>query len=104
MRTITTGLAALALLAACEREIILPGERFPVRTPLEASIPVEGEAPPVAAPEQPENQVRPISLPGMVSNADWTQRGGNALHDSPHGVLSSAPQLVWAVNIRKVIM
>lgn len=90
---------ALSVLAACEREVILPGERFAVRTPLEASIPVDGAPLPVAPPEQPENQTRPIGLPGMVSNADWTQRGGSAQHVSPHGLLSPTPQLVWAVDI-----
>lgn len=99
MRVAAGLIIAMGLLAACEKEVILPGERFPVRAPLDASIPVEGEAPPVAAPELPENQVRPIALPGMVSNADWTQRGGNPTHDSPHGRLSAAPQLMWAVTI-----
>ena len=54
---------------------------------------------PVAAPEEAENQTRAIALPGMVTNADWTQRGGNAAHDGPHGSLSASPQLVWAVSI-----
>ena len=88
-----------AVLAACERELILPGERFAVREDLAASVPQEGQPLPVAAPQEPENQTRPIGLPGMVQNADWTQRGGNALHDAPHGSLSAAPQLVWAAGI-----
>lgn len=99
MRAIWTLGAAVALLAACEREVILPGERFDVRTPLEASVPVEGEALPVAPPAQPENQVRPIGLPAMAANGEWSQRGGNALHVSPHGTLSATPQLMWAVDI-----
>ncbi len=90
---------ALAMVAACNRDVILPGERFAVRTPLEASIPVEGAPLPVAPPDEPDNQTRPIGLPGMVSNAEWPQRGGNAQHDGPHGQLSGAPQLVWAANI-----
>ena len=92
------GLVSLTL-AGCERDVILPGERFGVRAPLEDSVPVEGEALPVAASETPENQTMPIALPGQVSNADWTQRGGNALHDGPHGALSAVPQLVWAANV-----
>ena len=88
-----------ALLVACDREIILPGERFAVRTPLADSVPVEGQPLPVAPPETPENRTQSIALPGMVANADWSQRGGNAVHDGPHGMLSAAPQLVWAVNI-----
>ena len=92
------GLVAV-LLVACNREVILPGERFGVREPLDASVPVEGEPLPVAAPDEPENQSRAIALPGMAANADWTQRGGNAQHDGPHGSLSAAPQLVWATTI-----
>lgn len=99
VHAIWTLVAAATLLGACEREVILPGERFAVRTPLDASIPVEGEALPIAPPDQPENQQRPITLPGMAANAEWTQRGGTAAHDSPHGALSAAPQLVWAADI-----
>jgi outer membrane protein assembly factor BamB len=91
--------AALALLAACEREVILPGERFDVRTPLEASVQVEGQALPVAPPEVPENQTRPIGLPAMVANAEWTQRGGNAQHAALHASLSAVPQLLWVADI-----
>ena len=97
-RVVTLGLAS-AVLVACEREFILPGERFAVREPLADSIPVEGQPLPVAAPEEPENQSRAIALPGMVANADWSQRGGNAQHDGPHGSLSAAPQLLWATDI-----
>ncbi|NJM83726.1 MAG: hypothetical protein HC844_15825 [Tabrizicola sp.] len=43
------GAGLMALLAACgERELILQGERFPIRAPLEASVPVEGEPTPAA--------------------------------------------------------
>jgi outer membrane protein assembly factor BamB len=94
-----TGLALVTLLGACERELILPGERFPVRADLAASIPVEGEAAPVAPADRPENQSVDISLPGAVANADWTHRGGNVRHDAPHGVLSAAPQRLWSAAI-----
>ncbi len=99
LRALILPLVGFGILAACERDIILPGERFAVRTPLDASVPVEGEPLPVAPPVEPENQVRPIALPGQIANAEWTQRGGGALHDSPHGRLSAAPQLVWAAAI-----
>ena len=94
-----SALAATLLLAGCERELILTGERFAVRTDLTASIPVEGEAAPVAAPDRVANTSVPISLPAASANADWTHRGGNARHTSPHGVLSAAPQRVWSANI-----
>ena len=92
-------LVAVMALSACERELILSGERFPVRASLDASLQNEGEAAPVAPPERPANQSVPISLPGASSNADWTHRGGSARHASPHGTLSAAPQRVWSANI-----
>ena len=94
-----SGLAMVTVLAGCERELILPGERFPVRAELQSSVPVEGEAAPVAPPDRPENQSVPISLPAASANADWTHRGGTARHVSPHGALSAAPVRVWSVNI-----
>jgi outer membrane protein assembly factor BamB len=95
-----TGLSLLALLAACgQRELILPGERFDTRTPLEASVPVEGQPEPVAPPDRAENISQPISLPGASANADWTHRAGNNRHSAPHGALSASPQRVWTANI-----
>lgn len=99
------GFATLLLLgtalAGCEREVILEGERFDVRAPLEASLGVaaEGEAAPLAAALEPQNEARPIALPGQVANADWTHKGGSARHTGPHGALSAAPQLLWSAAI-----
>lgn len=95
------GLAALAsvmVLAGCEREVILQGERFPVRADLEASIPSAGNPAPRAASDRPANQSVAISLPAQ-SAGNWAQRGGNAQHSNPHGALSAAPRLVWTANI-----
>lgn len=92
-------LAAVALLAGCERELVLTGERFPVRADLAASIPTEEVPTPVAAAERPENRSVPISLPAASANTEWTHRGGNARHASPHGQLSAAPQRVWSAAI-----
>ncbi|MGL4319720.1 MAG: PQQ-binding-like beta-propeller repeat protein [Paracoccaceae bacterium] len=100
MKVCALSLMALLALSACApREVILPGERFPIRADLRDSIPVEGEPAPVAPPADSENQSVPISLPGAVANADWTHRGGNAQHNQPHGSLSAAPQLLFAANI-----
>lgn len=93
------GLAVIAALAGCERELVLEGERFDLRTPLEASIPVEGQPAPTAAALVVPNAARPIALPGAVANAEWTHRGGSARHSGPHGQLSARPQLMWSVNI-----
>ncbi|MFN4129895.1 MAG: PQQ-binding-like beta-propeller repeat protein [Paracoccaceae bacterium] len=92
-------IAAVMLLSACEREVILTGERFPVRADLDASIPTEGNPSPVAPPSRPANQSVPISLPAPTANADWSHRGGSARHASPHGRLSAAPQRVWSANV-----
>ncbi len=92
-------LSSVLALTACKKNDILQGTRFPVRAPLEDSIPVGGQPAPVAPPDRPANQSASIALPAMVSNADWPQRGGNGQHDGPHGVLSAAPQLVWSVGI-----
>ncbi len=96
------GLGAVLLctaLAGCEREVILQGERFDVRTPLEASLPVEGQPAPVAADFVAQNAAQPISLPGAGANADWTHKGGSARHVGAHGALSGAPQRMWSASI-----
>lgn len=93
-------MAALALgLAACAPEVILPGERFDPRTPLDASLPTEDNPTPVQGATAPRNQAVALALPGAQTLAGWTQRGGSVRHDSPHGALSAAPALVWAVPI-----
>lgn len=94
-----SALALMTALAGCERELILSGERFPVRADLDASVPVEGQPAPVAPLDRVENRAEPISLPAAVANADWTHRAGNARHASPHGALSAAPQRLWSVNV-----
>ena len=94
------GVAALTLLISCgEREVVLPGERFPIRTPLEASVVVEGEPAPLAPSPLPISESLPIALPAITANADWTQRAGNARHLMPHSALSAAPERVWSANI-----
>lgn len=93
------GLLIWTALAGCQREVILQGDRFPVRAPLEDSIPVEGQPAPQVPPDQPENISAPISLPAAVANAEWPQKGGSARHAGPNGKLSAAPQLMWSVKI-----
>jgi outer membrane protein assembly factor BamB len=95
------GLVLCITLAGCERDVILQGERFPVRAPLEDSLVVEGQPAPAAPPLQPENKVVPISLPSASANADWSHRGGNARHASGNGVLSANPVRVFSAKIGK---
>jgi outer membrane protein assembly factor BamB len=93
------GAGLLALTAACaEREVILQGERIPVRADLSASVSVEGAPAPSAAAAE-TNASLPIALPPATSSGEWTHRGGNARHLSPHAALSPAPQLAWTAEI-----
>ncbi len=94
---VAAGIVLMALLAGCEREAVLEGERFPIRAPLEASLPVEGQPAPTA-PGVAANQSLPISLPAQ-SSGDWTHRAGNARHLMPHAALGSAPVLRWSAVI-----
>lgn len=99
---VALALALTGVVAGCaEKELILPGERFDPRAPLEASIPVEGQPAPVDTTNVVENQSVPISLPPVVANADWTHRSGNVRHLPPHATLSAAPVRVWSVNLGK---
>jgi outer membrane protein assembly factor BamB len=74
---------AVALLAGCgERDIILPGERQAIR-----------------ASETTANESRPISIPGITSNADWTHRGGSPQHLLRNAALPGALGLAFQVDI-----
>lgn len=99
LNSAVTALALVSLLGACEQELILPGERFDTRAPLEASLAAEGETAPTDTTNQIVNQSLPISLPAATANADWTHRGGNVRHLSPHGTLSAQPVRVWSAAI-----
>lgn len=93
-------LALAGLLGACsEKEVILQGERFDPRAPLDASVPVEGQPAPVDTTNVVENQSVPVSLPPVVANADWTHRAGNIRHLPPHAALSGTPARVWSVDL-----
>src|SRR5690606_39136667 len=82
-----------------EKELILEGERFDPRAPLEASLRVEGQAPPVDTYGVIRNESVAISLPAARATADWTHRAGNAQHLMPHAALSAAPARIWSVDI-----
>lgn len=92
-------LSVAVMLAGCEKELILQGERFDTRAPLDASIPVEGEAPPVDTTNDFENQSLPISLAPASALAEWTHRAGNAQHLMGHSTLSAQPARLWSANI-----
>ncbi|MBM1222387.1 PQQ-binding-like beta-propeller repeat protein [Ponticoccus sp. SC2-23] len=80
---------ALAILAGCgEQDVILPGERLDIRDGL-----IGGEA------EVSSNVARPISLPSQQVNADYTHRGGSAVHYITHPALSASLTRAFSVDI-----
>ena len=99
IKSVASGLVLCGLLAACEKDVILQGERFPVRAPLDASVAIEGEPAPVAPADRVENASVPIAVGGAQSLADWSHRGGNARHSAPNASLSANPARVFSVNI-----
>lgn len=87
------GLGLVTLLAACgEREVILPGEREDLRAILSDD---EANAPEVVA----ENRTLPVSLPRMVTNANWTQRHGTPQTRVDHPAYSGTMQMLWSTKI-----
>jgi len=80
---------ALAILAGCgEQDVILQGERLDIRDGL-----VGAEA------QTDANEARPISLPAQQVNADYTHRGGSAVHYLTHPALSATLTPAFAVDI-----
>jgi outer membrane protein assembly factor BamB len=92
------GVIAVLLLAACERDTVLPGERFDTRTPLEETLPGEDG---LAAASNPSDTdaARPISLPAPTRLADWPSRGYSVTNQLPHAALSANPVEIWAAPI-----
>ncbi len=96
MRTIAGILISVGLtISGCaEKEVILPGERLPVRN--DSGIGVIAAA--------SETATDAVAVPALSLAAprrldDWPMRVGNVLNDPPHATLSAAPQLVWSANI-----
>lgn len=87
----------VAALAACERDVILSGQRFEPRLPL-AQSEAAGEGQ-VVPEDLAQNRVMPVALGAASVNASWSHRGGNAAHAAPHVALSAAPQRVWSASI-----
>lgn len=83
-------LAALAVAACAEREVILPGQRFDTR----AAISPDGPAI-----ESPAVASVALSLPAIRGNSDWTHRGGSASHFAGHVALGAGTQQIFAAPI-----
>ncbi|WP_435168061.1 PQQ-binding-like beta-propeller repeat protein [Falsirhodobacter sp. 1013] len=95
MMKTTTALVTLAALAVagCQREATLPGPRFDVRAPLEASLSGGADTTGLTT-----NRAAPIALPAQRAGS-WTHRGGNAQHLAGNGALSATPTEVWSVRL-----
>lgn len=101
-------LVVLLSQSACgDKELVLPGDRLNVRTPLvgDATAP-DGTAPAdvAAVPLASEAQTAgvksvPISLPAAVGNADWTHRGGSASHRIGNAGFSGSATRIWSANV-----
>jgi outer membrane protein assembly factor BamB len=92
-------MAGLLVLAGCEKELILKGERFSARAPLSASVTEDGKPAPTDTFGAVENRSVPIRIPAARSNADWTHRADNAQHLIPNATLSAAPVRIWSADI-----
>ena len=91
-------LALASVLAGCERDLILSGQRFDTRTPLDSTLPA-GDETRVPDPSAPENRVLPVALGAVQANADWSHRAGSVTRSMPHLALSANPQRIWATSI-----
>ncbi|MDG3042744.1 outer membrane protein assembly factor BamB family protein [Roseicyclus marinus] len=97
-RIAALGILPALVLAACERDTVLPGERFGTRTALEATLPGEdGRA--AASSLVSTDAARAINLPSPTRLADWPSRGYSVTNRLPHGTLSANPVEVWAAPI-----
>lgn len=97
-------LALFLLAAACsENELILPGEREPIR-PVDPSLQIAADAGadgtqgavPVSAVAAP---VVPLTVPPSRMNSDWTHLSGDATHLAPSAALAATPTLRWSTSI-----
>lgn len=82
--------AALALAACAERDVILPGPRFDPRAVTSPDGP---------AVEQPATGGAQLSLPGARANSEWTHRAANAAHSSGHVAFGTGTQRIFSVAI-----
>lgn len=83
-------LAALALAACAEREVILPGPRYDARAVTSPDGPVV---------EEPAAGGAALQLPGPRASTEWTHRAANPAHDSGHVALGAGTQLLFAAPI-----
>lgn len=93
-------LALLAALGACgQRDVILEGQRFDVRTPLIETLPDENGVIPALQSQETAAGVPGLVLPDARNHKSWTHRGGSARHAIRHPRLSATPRRIWSAGI-----
>ena len=96
------GLAVIALaFAGCSGEKPLPGERFDVRAPLEASAEKGATAAKVnpPAPGSPIAGSAAFAPSAQVNHGEWTHRNGSPTHRIQHPALRATLTQVWSADI-----
>ncbi|WP_245624797.1 outer membrane protein assembly factor BamB family protein [Jannaschia seosinensis] len=98
MRLIASiAIAGTLVLAGCsEPEVILSGERIPVRAGNAGGIGVLDAA---SGENAGRAGIPALSLPPPRRLPDWTMRVGNLTNDPGHATLSPAPARVWSADI-----
>ncbi len=94
-------LVAVFGLAACaEKELILPGEREPIRGEAVASIDALLEGEPAEGEEEAEVELlpTPVVLPAAQANTNWTHKQGNADHLIGHVALGATLSRIWTAD------
>ena len=103
-------MAAGILMSACsKRDVILPGERHDLRTPLAESQAVEGADEVIrvtreqleASGDRAERENRSVafSAPATVNHSSWTHRNGSASHRVQHPAFDGTTGLIWSADI-----
>lgn len=88
--TVTGVLCALVALSACDREVILPGQRYDVRAVTSPDGPAVIDTAPARS--------TALALPAP-RGGDWPQRAGNAQHLIGHAALGAGTQRVFTSSI-----
>jgi outer membrane protein assembly factor BamB len=83
MRPALGAIAAIVLVAACDQEEILTGQRLDIRPALEQSAPAASR----------------IALPAAVSRSEWNQKALNPAHAPGHSALALPLERVWSADI-----
>ena len=97
---IIAGAAIVGLLVGCaKREVILPGERLDLRSPLVEVAGQDDGATVAATTAEVVNRAVPINLPATVNHSEWTHRNGTPEHKITHPALAKNLTHIWSASI-----